>query len=77
MVAKISAGNSLFGALSYNHEKVEQGEAKVLFGNRIVENIDSGYTMQNMMESFKHYLDANYRTEKPILHISINPHPDD
>lgn len=77
MVAKISAGSSLFGALSYNQEKVEQREAKVLFGNRIVENIDSGYTMQNMIESFKPYLDANNRTEKPILHISINPHPDD
>lgn len=77
MVAKISAGSSLFGALSYNHEKVEQGEAKVLFGNRIVENMDSGYTMHDMMVSFKPYLDANNRTEKPILHISINPHPDD
>lgn len=77
MVAKISAGSSLFGALSYNQEKVEQREAKVLFGNRIVENMDSEYTMQNMMESFKPYLDANNRTEKPILHISINPHPDD
>lgn len=77
MVAKISAGSSLFGALSYNQEKVEQREAKVLFGNRIVENMDSKYTMQNMMESFKPYLDANNRTEKPILHISINPHPDD
>lgn len=77
MVAKISAGSSLFGALSYNQEKVEQREAKVLFGNRIVENIDSEYTMQNMMESFKPYLDANNRTEKPILHISINPHPND
>ena len=77
MVAKISAGSSLFGALSYNQEKVEQREAKVLFGNRIVENMDSGYTMQNMIESFKPYLDANNRTEKPILHISINPHPDD
>ena len=77
MVAKINAGSSLFGALSYNQEKVEQREAKVLFGNRIVENMDSEYTMQNMMESFKPYLDANNRTEKPILHISINPHPDD
>ena len=77
MVAKISVGSSLFVALSYNQEKVEQGEAKILFGNRIVENIDSKYTMQNMMESFKPYLDANNRTEKPILHISINPHPDD
>lgn len=77
MIAKISAGSSLFGALSYNHEKVKQGEAKVLFGNRIVENMDSGYTMHDIMESFKPYLDANNRTEKPILHISINPHPDD
>lgn len=77
MVAKISARSSLFGALSYNHEKVEQREAKVLFGNRIVENIDSGYTMHGMMESFKPYLEANNRTEKPILHISINPHLDD
>ncbi len=77
MVAKISTGSSLFGALSYNHEKVEQGEAKVLFGNRIVENMNSGYTMHDIMESFKPYLDANNRIEKPILHISINPHPDD
>lgn len=77
MVAKISSGSSLFGALSYNQEKVEQGEAKVLFGNRIIENMDSGYSMREMMESFKPYLDANIRTEKPILHISLNPHPDD
>lgn len=77
MVAKINAGSSLFGALSYNQEKVKQGEAKVLFGSRIVENMNSGYTMHDMMESFKPYLDTNNRTEKPILHISINPHPDD
>lgn len=77
MVAKINAGSSLFGALSYNQEKVEQGEAKILFGNRIIENINAGYTMHNIMESFKPYLDANNRTEKPILHISLNPHPDD
>lgn len=77
MVAKINTGSSLFGALSYNQEKVEQGEAKILFGNRIVENVDSGYSMRDMMESFKPYLDANNRTEKPILHISLNPHPDD
>lgn len=77
MVAKINTGSSLFGALSYNQEKVEEGEAKILFGNRIVESINLGYTMHGMMESFKPYLDANNRTEKPILHISLNPHPDD
>ncbi len=77
MVAKINTGSSLFGALSYNQEKVEQGEAKILFGNLIVENMDSEYTMRDMMDSFKPYLEANNRTEKPILHISLNPHPDD
>lgn len=28
------------------------------------------------MTSFKPYLDANIQTEKPIIHISLNPHPD-
>lgn len=77
MVAKISAGSSLFGALTYNQEKVEKDGAKVLFGNRIIQNTDGRYTMRDMMDSFKPYLDANNKTEKPILHISLNPHPDD
>ena len=31
MVAKISHGESLYGALAYNHEKVFQGTAEIPF----------------------------------------------
>ena len=36
MVAKISHGASLYGALHYNHEKVEKGTAEILSGNRMI-----------------------------------------
>lgn len=34
-------------------------------------------TIQHCMRSFEPYLAANRRTEKPIIHVSLNPHPDD
>ena len=33
MVAKISTGGNMFGALAYNQNKVDSGEAKVLISN--------------------------------------------
>ena len=36
MVAKISHGASLYGALVYNHEKVFQGTAEILSGYRMI-----------------------------------------
>jgi len=77
MVAKINVGSSLFGALSYNQEKIDEGLGKVLFSNRIIQNTDGSHTMYFNLKSFEPYLDANKRTEKPVLHISLNPHPDD
>lgn len=77
MVAKIGSGSSLFGALSYNQQKVDQGEGKILFSNRIIQYKDGSHTMYLNLKSFEPYLDANKRTEKPVLHISLNPHPDD
>ena len=38
MVAKISHGASLYGALSYNHEKVFQGTAEILSGHAFTEH---------------------------------------
>ncbi|GAB6122407.1 conjugal transfer protein MobB [Dysgonomonas termitidis] len=77
MVAKINSGSSLFGTLSYNQEKVEQGKGKILFGNRMIQHVDGTYNMYLNIKSFELYLDANKRTERPVLHISLNPHPDD
>lgn len=77
MVAKIGKGSSLHGTLSYNQEKVKEEQAKVLFSNRVMLNRDGSVNMYLANQSFAPYLDANKNTEKPVLHISINPHPDD
>ncbi|MFR3214829.1 MAG: conjugal transfer protein MobB [Dysgonomonas mossii] len=77
MIAKISSGKSLFGALSYNQEKVDEGVANVLFSQNIVRTVDGSYNMALCMRSFKPYLSANNKTRNPVIHISLNPHPDD
>lgn len=77
MVAKISAGRSLFGALTYNQTKVDEGTADVLFSQNIIRTVDGSYNMALCMRSFDPYLSANNKTVNPVIHISLNPHPDD
>ena len=77
MVTKISSGSSLYGVLAYNQIKVDDQKASVLFTNRMIEPQDGTYDMGICMRSFEPYLLANIKTEKPILHISINPDPKD
>lgn len=79
MVAKISHGITLYGALIYNHEKVEKGTAEILSGNRIISD-RLGVPSENLhltLLSFENYLLANRNTEKPILHIALSPAPED
>jgi len=77
MVAKISSGSSIFGALAYNQTKVDEQKAKVILTNRMIEPRDGNYTIGISMRSFEPYLAANQKTESPILHISLNPDPKD
>ena len=77
MVTKISSGSSLYGVLANNHIKVEDQKASVLFTSRMIEPQDGIYDMGICMRSFEPYLLANIKTEKPVLHISINPDPKD
>lgn len=78
MIAKISHGSSLYAVLAYNQIKVDELHADVLFGNRIIEPPgDKPYTIEHISRSFGDYLTANRKTEKPILHISLNPDPKD
>lgn len=76
MVAKISSGASLFGALSYNQEKVDKGVAKILFSQDIIRTVDGSFNIPVCMQSFESYLTANKKTENPVIHISLNSHPD-
>lgn len=77
MIAKISRGASLYGALAYNYQKVEKQNAQVLFTQKIIESPDGSYSIEQLSRSFELHLLANRKTEKPILHISLNPDPKD
>lgn len=77
MIAKISRGSSLYGALAYNYQKVEKQNAQVLSTQKIIESPDGSYSLQQLSRSFELHLLANRKTEKPILHISLNPDPKD
>jgi len=77
MIAKIGRGKSLFGALSYNMDKVKNNTATVLAGQKIIESLDGTFTISQISNSFQAYLAANRKTEKPVVHISLNPDPDD
>ena len=67
----------MFGALAYNQEKVDNGEAKVLFSNKMLLNEDGHFSIGECMRSFEMQMPVQLSTQKPILHISINPHPED
>ena len=77
MVAKINVGNSLFGALAYNQKKIVEGEGRVLCSNKMAENLDGEFDIHRCMIDFERQLPDDIKTEKPIIHISLNPHPDD
>lgn len=79
MVAKINYGTSLYGALLYNYGKVGKGTAEILSGNRIISNRIGGPSedMRLTLLSFENYLLANRRTEKPVMHVSLSPSPED
>lgn len=73
MVAKIGRGQSLTGVLTYNQLKVEKENAEVLFTYKMLETPDGHYSVAQMFRSFEPYLLANRKTEKAVLHISLNP----
>ena len=79
MIAKINNGSSIFGAISYNLEKVKEGDGKVIFQNNMIENYTGkpDLDMHYALRSFEPYLIANKKTEKPVVHISLNPDPKD
>ena len=77
MVAKISSSNTLYSVLAYNQIKVDEAHAKVIDTNRMIEPADGNFDIHTCLQSFEPYLLANRNTEKPVLHISLNPDPND
>lgn len=77
MVAKISLGNSLYGALAYNGEKINKEKGRVLDTNKIYNDGSGNIDIHRVFEDFKMWMPPTTKAEKTMMHISLNPHPDD
>ena len=77
MVAKISIGNSLYGSLTYNGEKINKEKGRLLDTNKIYNDGSGTVDIHRAYEDFMRWIPTSSRTERPMMHISLNPHPDD
>ena len=77
MVAKISVGSSLYGAIAYNGEKTNEAQGRLLTANRIYNDGSGKVDINKAMEGFYTFLPPQMKVEKPVVHISLNPHPED
>ncbi len=77
MVAKISVGSSLYGAIAYNGEKINEAQGRLLTTNRIYNDGSGTVDIGKAMEGFLTFLPPQMKIEKPVVHISLNPHPED
>ena len=55
MVAKISVGNSLYGAIAYNGEKINEAQGRLLTTNRIYNDGFGKVDIGKAMESFRDF----------------------
>ena len=77
MVAKISVGSSVYGALAYNAEKINKEKGRVLDTNKIYNDGSGNIDIRRAFEDFKLWMPQSCKAEKTMMHISLNPHPED
>ena len=77
MVAKISLGNSLYGALAYNGEKINKEDGRLLDTNKIYNDGSGSVDIKRTFADFMRWMPSTTMSEEPMVHITLNPHPDD
>lgn len=77
MVAKISISNSLYGAIAYNGEKINKENGRLLDTNKIYNDGSGTVDIKRAFADFMQWMPSTTKTERPMVHISLNPHPDD
>ncbi len=65
MVAKITSGNSLYGALAYNQQKVDEGLGKVIGANLVMEPADGQFNIADCMNDFLHFIPHCLKADLP------------
>ncbi|MCH7400775.1 relaxase/mobilization nuclease domain-containing protein [Belliella kenyensis] len=76
MVAKITTGKNIRGALHYNENKLEKGEAEILLASNFSEG-EELLDFHDKLSHFRLFTDKNKRTKTNAVHISLNFSPDD
>ena len=77
MVANITTGKDVYGVLAYNQEKVNRGVAAIIGTHIIREPCDGNFSVAQTAADFLRWMPSHRRTEKPVVHISLNPDPKD
>ena len=77
MVAKITTGSNVYGALAYNQHKVDDKKGEVPATHILREPVDGIFDVAQTAEDLARWMPAHIRTEKPVIHISLNPDPKD
>jgi len=77
MVADIHMCNNLYGVLAYNQEKIDKGKGQILETNRVFVPFDGQFRVSDCVRDFEQAMPSQINTGKPVIHISLNPHPDD
>ncbi|ALK82736.1 putative mobilization protein [Phocaeicola vulgatus] len=67
----------MYGALAYNGEKINEAKGRLLTTNRIYNDGTGTMDIHRAMEDFLALMPVRSKVEKPVVHISLNPHPDD
>lgn len=65
MVANITTGKDVYGALAYNQEKVDRGDGKVLLTHIVREPADGRFNVAATAEDLLRWMPSHYRTENP------------
>ena len=61
----------------YNGEKINKEKGRLLDTNKIFNDGTGTVNIHRAFEDFKRWMPANSKAEKTMMHISLNPHPDD
>lgn len=57
--------------------QVNKENGRILGSNKIIIPVDGKADIGQMAENFRVFMPKMGKTKKPVLHISLNPHPDD